>query len=306
MKKTIIITITLILTVSSMQAQGFLKKLGDRTMDKITQKAEDKLVDELSEKLANQAVKPINSVMDSLFAESYEQSTGEKYDPANSEKMAEALSGFLGSAEVPEKYEFSYVIEVETRDFGSKKSEKMKMFVTKEAAIFGMEQKEGDDAMLMIFDNENDAIVSYDLQEKQMMAFPMNSSFMSAFANAAIEEEMEAQNLKVEKLNKSKTILGYKAEAFRYTTDESEADAYISDEVPFSWDDSFGTMLQQFATHFYQENEEYQLDGMLLEAYTTRLDDKKKSEWKTKKIDEKKTIINNADYERSNLAMSDQ
>jgi len=55
-------------------------------------------------------------------------------------------------------------------------------------------------------------------------------------------------------------------------------------------------MLKQFAPNFYQDKEDYIMDGMLMMAETKRLEDGKKSEWKMKKIDEKTTRIVNADY----------
>ncbi len=299
--KKLLLLFSLIFICSSIDAQGILKRLGDRTMDKIQRKAEDKLVDELSEKLANEAVKPIDSFMDSLFAASYEQETGEKYDPNNRAKMSEALNSFLGTAEIPDSYEFEYWVEIELKDFGSKKSEKMVMLVSKSQPIFGIEQNNDGKEMRIIFDNANEAMVSYDLEKDELIAIPLNANMMTAFSSMSDYNEEYDLNLKFEKLNKSKTILGYKCEGMRVTSDESKSDAYVSDEVPFSWDDSFGTMLKQFAPHFYQENEEYQIDGMLMEAKTTRLDDDKKSEWKTKKIEEKATTINNGDYKRTSF-----
>ena len=273
-------------------------------MDKIQRKAEDKLVDELSEKLANQAVKPINSFVDSLMVESYEQNTGEKYDPDNSQKMADALNSFLGTAEVPDNYKFNYKMIVETKDFGSKKSNEMEMLVSDEQAIFGIVQEEDDKKMMIVFDNVNECMVSYDLQKNEFIAIPLNASMMTAF-NGMANTEVQQSNLRIEKMAKGKDIIGYYSEGYRYISDDTNSDVYISKELPFTWDDSFGKLLKQFAPNFYKENEEYQIDGMLMEAVTKRDEDGKKSEWKTKKLIQKDFEINNSDYTRSNYG-SDQ
>lgn len=270
-------------------------------MDKIQRKAEDKLVEELSEHLANKAVQPINNYMDSLFAESYEQQTGERYDPENSARMSETFTAFLGTAVVPETYTFNYSLEVEVKDFGAKKSDDMILLINTEEDVFGIEQYSGDDHMRIVFDNVNESVVSYNLDKKEMLAIPLNSSMMSSFVSMGMQnQEDKYGELRVEKLNKTKEIIGYESEGYRYTTDESKSDVYISDKLPFTWDESFGTMLRQFAANFYKENEEYNMDGMLMEARTTRLEDKKVSEWNTTKISDKKTTIDNSDYERTN------
>lgn len=296
--KLVIRTLILIMLSSPVYAQGFLKKLGDKTMNKIQKKAEDKLVDELSEKLANAAVKPINNYMDSLFAESYEQETGEAYDPANAEKMSAFLEGMMAKVELPESYNFDYTLEVEVRDFGSKKEETMYMLVSTSQDIFGMQQKQDGKDMLIVFDNENSAMVSYNQDTKEVMALPVNSALMGAFAERAMEEEAKEKDLKVTRLNKSKKVLGYASEGYRFESSDSESEVYISKSLPFSWEDSFGTMLRQFAPNFYKENEEYQIDGMMMEAETERKEDGKTSSWKMKKIEDKDYTINNADYSR--------
>jgi len=288
--------ITFVFLSYNVNSQGFLKKLKDRTMDKIQQKAEDKLLEELSERLANEAVKPINPYMDSLFAQSYEIETGESYDPQNAEKMNAFLEGLMGNLELPEEYVFDYKLEVALKDYGSKDEKAMYLFVSTSQDIFGMEQEQDDKKMFVVFDSENDAMVSYDQNKKERMAIPVNSAFMSMYSEKLMEEEMEERNFEVEKISKTKKILGYQSQGYKYKTSETESEAYISYELPFDWDDAFGTMLKQFAPNFYQDKEDYIMDGMLMMAETKRLEDGKKSEWKMKKIDEKTTRIVNADY----------
>ena len=296
--KLIISTFILIFLSFNLQSQGFLKKLGDKTMNKIQKKAEDKLVDELSEKLANAAVKPINSYMDSLFAESYEQETGETYDPANAERASAFLEAMMAKVDLPENYTFDYSLEVEVKDFGSKKGETMLMLVSVTQDIFGMEQKQDGKNMLVIFDNENSAMVSYDQDKKELMALPVNSALMGSYSDIAMSEQMKDYDVEISKLNKTKKILGYASEGYKFESNDSESEVYISKSLPFSWDDSFGTMLRQFASNFYKENEAYQIDGMMMEAETQRKDDRKKSSWKMKKIEEKNKTIANDDYSR--------
>jgi|GEM_PF-512767 len=284
-----------------LNAQGFLNKLADKAIDRTMQKAEDKLVDQLAEKIANQAVKPINSFIDSLFIESYEKESGEKYDPDNSAKMADALSSMFGTVQLPDMYEFDYTMDIEVKDFGERKANKMKLFVCKDKAYFGMEQEQNNKKMLIVFDNVNSAMVTYDFEKNESMAIPLNSKFMTVLGEKAMEEEVAKQNLKVEETSKTKKIIGFNSKKFLYKTDESDSEVYISTEVPFSWDDSFGSMMTQFAPNFYKNNPEHRVDGMMLQAESKRKKDGKKSEWKTKKLKEEKVILNNSDFKQRNL-----
>jgi len=300
MKTYLIIIFSLALNSLSF-SQGFFKKLTDKAIDRTMQKAEDKLVDELAEKIANQAVKPINSFVDSLFISSYEEETGEKYDPENSEKMAEALSSLFGSVELPENYDFDYTMDIEVKDFESKSANNIKLFVSKEKPYFGMEQEQNGKKVLMIFDNENSAMVTYDFEKNESMAIPMNSKFMSTFGEMAMEEEVVKQNLRVEETSKTKKIINYQSKKYLYFTDDADSEVYISTEVPFSWDDSFGTMMSQFAPNFYKNNPEHHVKGMMLEAKSERKKDGEKSEWKTKKLSEGRVTLKNSDFTQRSL-----
>lgn len=287
--------------VTTVNGQGFLKKLTDRAVDRTMQKAEDKLVDELAEKIANQAVKPINRFVDSLFVDSYENETGEKYDPENSEKMAEALASMFGDVEIPESYTFDFTMEIEVKDYGSKKANDMKLYVSKDKPYFGMEQDDDGKKMMFIFDNENQAMVTYDMNKKESMAIPINSMMMSAFGQMAVEKELEKQQLTIKETGDTKKILGYQAKEFVYDTEDAESEVYISEELPFSWEESFGTMMSQFAPNFYKNNPDYKLKGMMLEGKSKRKKDGKKSEWKAKKLSEKTVTITNSDFDQKSI-----
>ncbi|NNL91225.1 MAG: DUF4412 domain-containing protein [Saprospiraceae bacterium] len=299
--KRILLCLIVCVFSTSIHAQGFLKKLTDRTADRILQKTEDKLVDELSEKLANQAVKPIDSFMDSLFVQSYESETGEKYDPENSSKMADAFSAMFGEVSLPDEYVFDFTMDIEVKDFGEKKANKMKIFVSTDKGYFGMEQNQDDKKMLMIFDAENEAMATYDFNRKECMAIPINSQLMATFGNMAIDNEIKDKNITIQKTGKTKKIIGYNSDHYFVDSDESESNVYISNDLPFTWEDSFGKIMSQFAPNFYKDNPEYDLKGMMLSAKTKRKSDNKKSEWKTKKIKEETVIITNSDFEQKSL-----
>lgn len=282
----------------SMSGQGFLKKLTDKTMDKIQQKAEDKLVDELSEKLANQAVKPINTYMDSLFADSYEEQTGEKYDPANTEKINAFLGEMFKPVALPESYDFEYTMEIEVKDFGEKKAKKMNLYVSTEQSIFAMDQSTEDEKVILLMDADSSLMATYNLDTKEVMAFSMNSSFMDAMYSYASQQNPDLVNVDIKKTGKTKKILDYNSEEYEYIMEDQKSKVYVSKELPFNWEDSFGNIMKQFAPHFYQENDIYKMDGMMLEANTKRDSDGKKSEWKTKKVSSKSFKIDNSKFKQ--------
>lgn len=300
MKNTIKLILLCLFISTTASAQGFLNKLKKKTADKISQKAEQKLVDELSEELANRAVKPIDSVMDSMFKESYEKKTGEKYDPEDSEAMNAFFENMFTPVELPEKYEFNYIMEVEISDSKEKDEYEMTLFISDEQSIFGIEQENDGEKMMMVFDGTNEAMITYNKKEKKLMAISLNSEMMSMFGKMAKSEADKEGVFQIEKTGKTKKILGYLAHEWEYEMGEYESEAYISEEVPFNWDDSYGQVIQQFVPDYYSERDEAQMKGMLLESRTINTEENSMTRWETKKIKKKKTKIDNSKYEQTN------
>ena len=301
MKKYIVLFLSLIF-ILPMNGQGFLKKLGDQTVNKIQRKAENILLDELSEELANRAVRPLDTWMDSLFKESYERDTGKKYDPKDTVAFQKYMSTMFADVELPDMYKFDYSVEIEITDFDKKKSEKSYMYVNTTEDVVGFVQYNNGTKTLVVFDNVRGLMATYDYDKMEVIGFPINSAMMSSFSNTTVQNDLDDMDLKIRKLNKTKKVAGYQSEGYFATTTETETEAYFSDKVPFTWEETFGSLMKQFAVNFYKENDEIPMNGMLMLATSKRYSDSKKSKWEVKKIKQEEIYIKNKDFKQISFA----
>ncbi len=308
MKSTLIILLILVSSASSLDAQLF-KKLANRVQDKIEKKVEDKIVEEVSEEIARRAMKPIDKAFDDMFRQAYKDEYGEEYDdsefeddPERRAAMMQAMLGTMyGNVELPEAYNFDYTLNIEVTDFGEKKSNDITMFVSTDQGIFGMEQKENDKEVIMVFDTKNDQIVIFNKKEKTAMAMPNVMKMAGAFAKAEIDKESE-KTFSFEKINKTKKVAGYSSQGYKYKTDEDEGEFYTTSDLPFDWKDTFGDILEQMSPNFYKEHPEYDIKGMVMYSELKRKEDGKKSKWEVKSIKNDGVTIKSSDYELPNMS----
>ncbi len=306
MKYFITLSLVGLTSLSTLSAQLF-KRVMDRAADKIEQRVEDKIVEGISTEIANRAVRPLDNVYDQIFREQYKATYGKEWDDEeyeNDEERMNAMQAMLnsmyGNVELPESYTFDFAVEIETYDYGEKKPNKMKMLFNSNSGIFAMVQAEEDES-LIVFDAENDIMTIYNQKEKTAMAMPSVMKMAGAFAASAEYQESQTQ-YKFEK-HKTKKILGYEAQGYKAESEEDKSEFYVSDQLGFSWRESFGQMLQKSAPNLYKSHDGEYMDGFLLEAKSKRKKDGKESKWETKKVEEKTTTINNKDYKLSNQAM---
>jgi hypothetical protein len=308
MHHSIIKSILLVLIYTSSVTQGnaqLFKKMIDRTTDKIAQKVEDKVVEEISSELANRAVKPIDNLYDEIFRAQYKEKYGEDYDDSNyenSEEKINAMTAMINSmysnVELPPAYSFEYIMEIEAYDYGSKKATNVKLLINTKNEVFGMEQ-EDDGSKIMVFDYERDLMTMYDQKEKTAMAIPNVMKMATAMGGKMAQDEMD-KVVTIEKMNKTKKILDCQAEGYKSKSDEEESEFYLCNDLPFTWKDSFGKMLEKTAPNFYKNNENLDFNGMLLEAKSKRFSDKKESKWITKRIEDKVFTLDNSEYKLTN------
>lgn len=307
MKSTLITLLILISSASSIDAQLF-KKLANRVQDKIEKKVEDKIVEEVSEEIARRAMKPIDKAFDDMFRQAYKDEYGKDYDDSEyegdperrSEMMAAMLGSMYGNVELPDAYNFDYVLNIEVSDHGEKKPNKMIMLISTQEGIFGMEQSEDDKEVIMVFDTKNDKVVVFNKKEKTAMALPNVMKMAGAFAKAEMEEEFN-KDFKFEKINKTKKVAGYPSQGYKYKSEEDEGEFYTTTDLPFDWKDTFGDILEQMSPNFYKEHPEYDIKGMMMYSEIKRKEDGKKSKWEVKSIKNDGVTINTSDYELPNM-----
>lgn len=284
------------------QAQ-FLKELGRAAGNKLKKKVEDKVVETLAEEIARRAFRPINDVMDDWIRENMKRDS--TYAGMSDDSLAIVLQGnyskILNSmnraADVPDSYEFEYVMDVKVTD--GKDSHKIKWLIDEEGEIMAWEQLDGEEDQIMLMDLKNDIIVMYNQKTKEAQALPGMMSLGTAFAAASIENEAINPG-EIVKKGGSKTVAGYKCDQYFYEDDEYESETWVSQDVPFSYKSAFGTLYQRVSPKLFKDGHEA-MSGMMLEA-TSKEKGKRKgkyksiSTWETLSISEKPLVITNKTY----------
>lgn len=304
-KEITLVLVALLLTINSASAQ-LLKRVLKRTTDKVEQKVEDKIVEGISNELANRAVRPIDKLYEDMFREQYRAQYGKEYEEGEYEDSAERMAAMTnminamyGNVELPPSYTFQYVMEVEVFDFGAKKPNTMRLLINPDKEIFGMEQNEKG-KQYIIFDFEKDLMTVYNEEEKSAVSIPgvMKMGITYAATDPNLNDKLS--QVKIEKMNKSKNILGYNSQGYKSKSEEEESEFYVTNELKFGWKESFGKMLQKSAPNFYKDTPEMVIEGMMMEAKTKRKTDNQESKWITTKVDDSTMVIDNSKYQLQN------
>lgn len=312
MKYLLNLALILFIGISPIHAQKFLKKIAKATTSKITNKAENLIIDELSTRLANAAVKPLDSAMDDYVRESYEESTGEKYDTANVDEMSRKINAYLESITKDVKYESSYTfnaeVEIETKDYGSKKGERVKLLGS-DKSYSAIKQESDGKSMIIIMDEANNSMISIDQTNNSAMALPLNMNIMrsSLSSQSTQSESVDMSNMPIKKINKTKKVLNHTSYGYRYEDEEYRSDVYLSGSFPVSWADAFGGAFKDYVSNFYRSSDG-QMDlsqNMIMFGESTRKSDSQKSTWEVVDFDDNPAPINTSNYTFSNLYQND-
>lgn len=267
-------------------------RIVDRAKDKIERKIEDKVVERISEEIARAAMKPIDSAIDEMLKERYEQ------DSINGRTSADYdgfLNAFLRPVNLPASYEFDYILDCEVKDYDGEKS-KMQIWLQKAGNHLGFKQSDGDDENLMVYDIKNDimAIYSETKDGKQVTAIP---SVMN-IAAAVNKNEMETKDVSMEKTGKTKKILGYQCDEWLIEDEETISKVYVANDFPVSWKESFGELYKKMLPTTQRDQ---MPEGMTLKAEAKTKAKNKKSKFEVKKIHDDKHTLNNKEYKQVSL-----
>lgn len=295
MKILISIQFVLIFCLSA-NAQLF-DKLKKRTMDKLEQKAEDKIVEELSEEIARRAFKPIDKAMDDMLKSTYEEQEGQEVDW---EKTGEAYNNFLlglnRQADIPEKYRFDLIVDIETKD-GEKEKHKMKYFFSKSESIMGIQQMENNTENFIIIDNANDVIILYTVEngKKKAQAIPSAMKMTGAFLKAN-QNNLELPEYSIDKTGKSKKIAGYNSEEYVLKSEKEEMEIFAAKDFLVSFQSTFGSTYQNFIPENYYKSVS-SVEGMVMYSEYKSMENKKyNSTFEVKKVTEESLEIINEEY----------
>jgi len=294
------ISLTLLLTITtlSLNAQIF-DRIINRTQDKISREISDRIVERISDEITRAAMKPVDDAIDDMLRERYVQdSINGKTSSGNYDDF---VAAFLTPVDLPENYTFDMTLESEMKDYDGDKS-RMDMMLTENGSAIGIIQYTEEGESTMVFDMKNNIMAIYtDGKEgKKVMAMP--SIISMAGAMAAAETDEDAYEITVKKTGKTKKILGYETEEWEIDDEATKTKAYVANDFPIAWKNSFGQFLQEMMPTTQRDQ---MPEGMALKSETKTKKKNKKSSYIVKKIIDTPTKINNSEYEQTSYTSED-
>lgn len=293
-----------LIIMTTVPATGqLLNRIKNRAMDKIEQRVEDKIVEEVSEEIARRVMKPVDKAFDQLIKESYRKEYGEDYSDEQIDSLmrsagssyAAFLEGLNEAADLPPSYTFHYQMKMETKEESGEKHE-VEMWFSEDKALAGFKSDEKEEVFIVL-DMDNDIVVMYTDEngKKTAQAIPAMMKLTGAFI-ASNQETQKWAKLNIEGPGKSKTIEGYKAYQYKVENEDFKNEYYVTEDIPFSWHESFYNSLSQYAPGIYNESSK-QMKGLMLEGKMYDKEEKKKTSFKTKDIKLSTITLNHSDYE---------
>lgn len=298
--KTCINTLGLvILSVILMPLYGQFGGLGKKIMNKTADKIENRIENEVSERIANEiaarAMKPVNSVLDSIF----------KAEKVNWEEMGKSMEEFATNmdrtSELPDAYNFDMVLDIEMRDY-DKKKHKMKMYLSKTESIFGMQNPDDgdqkDDIVVMDFEKGITGMYRVSDGQKVVSAIPNLTELGMAVATSAIDDEA-LDGYSFEKTGKTKKFHGYQCHEYIGKMDDEQTKGYIAHDFPVDMMSIFGEAGKQFMPKNVTDIVE-EMKGFTMKS-ESKFENGKKSTFEVKKIDDSGFVLSTSDYKKMAL-----
>ncbi len=296
----IIWTLVMCICFAPSSSAQFGRKLLDRTVDKL----EDRAVDELSDALVSLAMRPIRKSTDAMLKQKYKERYGEDFNDdeyENDEERQAALYGALYgfyAVDLPDEYVLTYEIEYEISEDGEK--DEFVMMLNPEQSLFAVRAEEKKSTAIMLFDYANDILATYDLENKEVMAFKHTMKAANAWNNShANYEPIESSKMTITPLNKTKKIAGCQCEGVAYDSEDSEGTAYFCKDAPFGWEEMYGGMMQQVAPGEYNRYPGKDITGIPYLAESKDKKDGSESSMKVKDFSKRTTVLRNDDFKNT-------
>ncbi|SRR6056297_936011 len=272
---------------SEAQILNRLKRKADQVAEKIIE-------DEFDKALAKK--------VDEEFEKDSTQRHGGEYGGYNRTEsaLADAIAGGymdkfdVSHVELPAAYEFDLTIQYEITTEDEDPVYMAFIIPPTDSKYMGFRtDSESDDFQYMVWDLERNVFVMYQNQDgqKTLMKLPNFASI----AQADMENEMEATDMRVEKTGEKKKILGYTCRKYIMENDEYYTEAWIARDFPYSYDQFAGLVSTQVKTPGYSTISEEK--GYALEMLSREKKDKAETTvMKVIDIDETGFKIDNSEY----------
>jgi len=258
MKK--IVTLSLTLCIAALTSTSYAQVV-TRLINKAANKAEDKTEERIEDEADKAVEKQVNKAFNKLFGKSDEtsastDSSGNASAASGSEASASSASSraarnaylnaigmSAGTANVKPLYEFDGYIEMTVSEFEDGEAEESTVYTTyvdSKSFDYGMHFKapEQDDYSLMIFDTDNNLMVTLSDTEGQKTGFAI--AFTPEQATAIAEEAGEdldkeyterVDSYASYKTGKTKKILGYSCEEYVIDDEDETVTMWITRDL---------------------------------------------------------------------------
>lgn len=267
---------------------------------KLEKKIEDKIIEAVSDELAARAFKPIEASIDSLLRREYEES-GSRSSGVNYADFIESLNK---EVDLPEKYTFNLIQDVEITDYDGKKNF-IKLYYSKSESILGFENVDDKhQTQTVVMDIERDAMVMFTVDKKGKKSgqvvpnvLKLSQSLVNNSANKA--ETDEGSNIKIKKTGKTKKIAGYKTDQYMGESEDEKLTFYLANNFPVYPEATMQAFIGNLAPAAYKENSNRlkNINLIMLEYVNERKKDNgETTSWITKKVSEKKIDFVNKDF----------
>ena len=304
MKTIVLLLLTFFASSSVIEAQ-ILNRIIRETKREVGNKVEDMVVEKTTEAIVKRAMRPIEESFDKILEEAFKEDSTKRADnpgyrdtsSIDYSTFSEYLSSLNNIAELPDTYSFNLSMDIEVDDGEDKNA--YTWHFSEGGKHFALEQLNNNDRKtIVLMDFEREVNVLYTEEEngdKTAQAIPSMMKLAAAFTKQSDESDLN-QELTVQKTGNSKRILGYSCDEYKAENKENAFTYYAAHNFPVTWDQAYGSIIQQFAPQ--NAREEYnKIEGMVLESITkSKEKDEIITTMTTKRVDQSNWTIQNSDY----------
>lgn len=284
-----LILIAALLMASQSNAQ-FFKKLKKKAENAV----ERTVLNKTDREVSNETDKTIDGVIKGNKNENKEL-TEEQKEAAEKNVMSIFGGGMEG---IPESYQFHYVMDMQLTS--NKDVMNLQYYIEPDAAYFGNAIPQDDSKSIIVYDMENQAMVTFIDNNGQKMAMKMRMPFdeeaQKLMAQTQEGEDNETLGVNITPLP-SKTILGYNCKGYQIDQKDGVSKIYITNEAPVSFVGMFASV-KEMPKNMNAATIPFNKNSMMMEMeYTSNKRKRDNIHMVCTGIEEKAFSINKSEYQ---------
>lgn len=240
-----------------------------------------------------------DKILNSTESEQNQESSDVETDDERSDEEKKAaekniMNIFGGSLEgLPDTYEFQYVMDMQLTT--KKDQMSMQYYIQPNANYFGNAIADKNANSVIVYDMENQAMVTFMDNGSQKMAMKTRMPFDAAAQKEMAKNDTNQDTGKITPLP-NKTILGYNCLGYQIEQEDGVSKFYITNEAPVSFVGVFSS-IEQMPKSGYNATIPFDEKSMIMEMeYTSHKRKRDNMHMICTKLEEKPLTINKADY----------